>query len=258
MPRGARRRAACTAVALLLVCMVPGAFSGERKGARHFERRRLGSSEGPMERLGMGERNVNQARGAKTNARVVRLGKRVVDVDAEIEAELAGRPPLVQGKAPGVPHRSLLEAGDLSGETDEMADVRWRLLDDAGDSRGDPSDSDAPRWGDGSGDAVTQFLVATDGARGAFEAVAAAVEAHGGGVAGVIPPASYVAMGGPAAVAAARDLPGTLWVGVLAPADVVTAGWTPRTRRRGRVSARTDARYWRFPFRRCSCRMAET
>ena len=214
MPRGARRRAACTAVALLLVCMVPGAFSGERKGARHFERRRLGSSDPREARDGRAER---EWRGAKTNARVVRLGKRVVDVDAEIEAELAGRPPLVQGKAPGVPHRSLLEAGDLSGETDEMADVRWRLLDDAGDSRGDPSDSDAPRWGDGSGDAVTQFLVATDGARGAFEAVAAAVEAHGGGVAGVIP-ASCVAMGGPAAAAAARDLPGTLWVGVLAPA----------------------------------------
>ena len=181
---GARRarRSRCSSCA-----WSPARFLGREKGARHFERRRLGSSEGPMEGLGMGERNVNQARGAKTNARVVRLGKRVVDVDAEIEAELAGRPPLVQGKAPGVPHRSLLEAGDLSGETDEMADVRWRLLDDAGDSRGDPSDSDAPRWGDGSGDAVTQFLVATDGARGAFEAVAAAVEAHGGGVAGVIP-----------------------------------------------------------------------
>ena len=224
MPRGARRRAACTAVALLLVFMVPDAFSGPTNGARRIERRRLGSSEGPTQRLGMGERNLNRARGSKTDAHVMRLGKRVVDVDAEIEAELAGRPPLVQGKAPGVPHRSLLEAGDLSGETDEMADVRWRLLDDAGDSRGDPSDSDAPRWGDGSGDAVTQFLVATDGARGAFEAVAAAVEAHGGGVAGVIPPASYVAMGGPAAAAAARDLPGTLWVGVLAPADVVTGG----------------------------------
>jgi hypothetical protein len=83
--------------------------------------------------------------------------------------------------------------------------VRWRLLDDAGDSR-EPSDPDAPRWGDGSGDVVTQFLVATDGARGAFDAVAAAVEAHGGGVAGIIPPTSYVAVGGPAAAAAARDL----------------------------------------------------
>jgi hypothetical protein len=101
--------------------------------------------------------------------------------------------------------------------------VRWRLLDDAGDSR-EPSDPDAPRWGDGSGDVVTQFLVATDGARGAFDAVAAAVEAHGGGVAGIIPPTSYVAVGGPAAAAAARDLAATLWVGLLAPEDIVTGG----------------------------------
>ena len=168
----------------------------------------------------MGERN--QARGAKTNARVVRLGKRLVDVDAEIEAELAGRPPVVRGKAPSVPHRSLLETGDTSGDT-AGADVRWRLLDDAGDSR-EPSDPDAPRWGDGSGDVVTQFLVATDGARGAFDAVAAAVEAHGGGVAGIIPPTSYVAVGGPAAAVAARDLAATLWVGLLAPEDIVTGG----------------------------------
>ena len=82
MPRGARRRAACTAVALLLVCMVPDAFSGPTKGARRIERRRLGSSEGPTQRLGMGERNLNRARGSKTDAHVMRLGKRVVDVDA--------------------------------------------------------------------------------------------------------------------------------------------------------------------------------
>jgi hypothetical protein len=198
MPRGTRNRAACAAVALLLACTVRGAFSR------------------------ITEENLDRARGSKTDAHVMRLGKRVVDVDAEIEAELAGRPPVVRGKAPSVPHRSLLETGDTSGDT-AGADVRWRLLDDAGDSR-EPSDPDAPRWGDGSGDVVTQFLVATDGARGAFDAVAAAVEAHGGGVAGIIPPTSYVAVGGPAAAAAARDLAVTLWVGLLAPEDIVTGG----------------------------------
>ena len=141
-----------------------------------------------------------------------------------------------------------------------MADVRWRLLDDAGDSRGDPSDSDAPRWGDGSGDAVTQFLVATDGARGAFEAVAAVVEAHGRRCGGVIPPASCVAMGGPAAAAAARDLPGTLWeVGVLAPADVVTGGLDTADAAE-RTSLGEDGRALHGGFRSVAVRgrMAET
>ena len=205
MPRGVRHRVACTAVALLLVCIFPGTFSSDSKI--------------PAEEIDL--QVGRQAPDARGTARVMRLGKRVVDIDAEIELELAGRQLLVRGKTPQTPHRGLLET---SGST-ELTDVRWRLLDDEDASvPTSPQAADAPWWGDGSGAGVTQFLVATDGSPGGFNAVATALEAHGGGVAGVIPPNSYVAVGGPAAATAARDLAMTLWVGLLTIDDIVVGG----------------------------------
>ena len=110
MPRGVRHRVACTAVALLLVCIFPGTFSSDSKI--------------PAEEIDL--QVGRQAPDARGTARVMRLGKRVVDIDAKIELELAGRQLLVRGKTPQTPHRGLLET---SGST-ELTDVRWRLLDD--------------------------------------------------------------------------------------------------------------------------------
>ena len=217
MARGARRRAAFTAVALLLMCLVPGAFSGDDDvGDAHVMRPRRVRADGSGK-----ERKERGPLSAVGNPRAMRLKTRVISLDVEIEAERAGRPSFVRGVTPDVPRRgrNLLENSDV--HFPEMSDARWGLLHDGSV----PTDPDTPAWTGDDVNAVTQFLVATDGTRGTFDAVAAALEAHGGGVAGIVPPMSYVAVGGPAAATAARDLLQTLWVGPLAPEDIIEAQW---------------------------------
>ena len=219
MVRGARRRVAFTDVALLLVCLsclLPAA-SSDHDFDPHVVTRRQGGD-------GVGKDTTRRpAVDAVGDARVIRLRARVVSVDAELEAELNGRPPFVRGHAPSPlrRRRGLLET--IDSHFTGNADARWGLLDDT-TSPDNSDDPESPTWADGLGD-VTQFLVATDGTLGGFERVASALELHGGGVAGIVPPASYVAIGSPSAAASVRDLAGTVWVGPLVPADVVAAGW---------------------------------
>jgi hypothetical protein len=183
MARGVQRRTALTAVVLLLVCLVPEAYSGDVD----FD---FDDGHSPQRRA---KERVGGRHSAVGNPRVVRLKTRVISIDAEIEAERAGRPSFVRGVTPKRPRkpRRLLDAGDVHLRFHETSDVRWGLLHHGSKGHVDP---DEPTWTESDDDAVTQFLVATDGSRGTFEHVAAALEAHGGGVAGVVPPSSFVAV----------------------------------------------------------------
>ena len=152
------------------------------------------------------------------------LERRVVNVSSELAAERAGTKPAATQPAAAIERGRALAEGDgphrRIGRGSE--DVRWRLLDDA--AVNDDDDDDGGRaWTDpgafganASRASVAQFIVATDGRDGIRSSLASALRPFDGSfLAGVVPIASYIAVGGPAAAAAAAALPGVTWVGPL-------------------------------------------
>ena len=151
----------------------------------------------------------------------------MVNVSSELAAERAGTKPAATQPAAAIERGRALAEGErhichLSRERGRLPAARRRR----GERRRRGARGPIRAFGaNASRASVAQFIAATDGRGGFIVARVRASSFDGSFLAGVVPVASYIAVGGPAAAAAAAALPGVTWVGPLTPGDVAAASW---------------------------------